>query len=130
MALQLPVVASPIGANKEIIIDSKNGFLAENNTEWYKKIKLIINDKDLRKNINISSANSINVGRWLPQMIYYFILYKELKKNGVNNKTSISVPSGNFGNICAGFMAQKMGLNFDKIISSTNINDTIPRYLS
>ena len=93
-------------------------------------VKKAFNDKDLRKNINISSANSINVGRWLPQIIYYFILYKELKKNGVNNKISISVPSGNFGNICAGFMAQKMGLNFDKIISSTNINDTIPRYLS
>lgn len=93
-------------------------------------VKQAFNDKILRKKINISSANSINVGRWLPQIIYYFILYKELKKINKEKEVCISVPSGNFGNICAGLMSKKMGLNFKKIIASTNINDTIPRYLS
>ena len=93
-------------------------------------VKQTFNDNILRKKINISSANSINVGRWLPQIIYYFILYKELKKINKEKEVCISVPSGNFGNICAGLMSKKMGLNFKKIIASTNINDTIPRYLS
>jgi len=93
-------------------------------------VKQAFNDNILRKKINISSANSINVGRWLPQIIYYFILYKELKKINKEKEVCISVPSGNFGNICAGLMSKKMGLNFKKIIASTNINDTIPRYLS
>ena len=93
-------------------------------------VKQAFNDNILRKKINISSANSINVGRWLPQIIYYFILYKELKKINKEKEVCISVPSGNFGNICAGLMSKKMGLSFKKIIASTNINDTIPRYLS
>ncbi len=93
-------------------------------------VKQAFNDKKLRKKINISSANSINVGRWLPQIIYYFILHKELKKINKEKEVCISIPSGNFGNICAGLMSKKMGLNFKKIIASTNINDTIPRYLS
>ena len=93
-------------------------------------VKQAFNDKKLRKKINVSSANSINVGRWLPQIIYYFILYKQLKKINKEKEVCISIPSGNFGNICAGLMSKKMGLNFKKIIASTNINDTIPRYLS
>ena len=93
-------------------------------------VKRAFNDKKLRQKINISSANSINIGRWLPQIIYYFILYKELKKINIEKDICISIPSGNFGNICAGLISKKMGLNFKKIIASTNINDTIPRYLS
>ena len=93
-------------------------------------VKRAFNDKKLRQKINISSANSINVGRWLPQIIYYFILYKELNKINIEKEICISIPSGNFGNICAGLISKKMGLNFKKIIASTNINDTIPRYLS
>ena len=94
-----------------------------------KLVKEAFNDKKLRNEIDISSANSINVGRWLPQIIYYFILFKELKKINKEKNICISIPSGNFGNICAGIMSQEMGLNFNKIVGSTNINDTIPRYL-
>ncbi len=94
-----------------------------------KLVKEAFNDKKLRNEIDISSANSINVGRWLPQIIYYFILFKELKKINKEKNICISIPSGNFGNICAGVMSQEMGLNFNKIVGSTNINDTIPRYL-
>ena len=84
-------------------------------------------DKDILKSIRLTSANSINIGRWLPQMFYYFFAYKELKK--FNKPIVISVPSGNFGNICAGLLAKKMGLPIDHFIASTNINDVIPRYL-
>ena len=84
-------------------------------------------DKDILKSIRLTSANSINIGRWLPQMFYYFFAYKELKK--FNKPIVISVPSGNFGNICAGLLAKKMGLPIDHFIAATNINDVVPRYL-
>ena len=77
--------------------------------------------------VNLTSANSINIARWLPQMFYYFIAYRSLKSK--NKKLVFSVPSGNFGNICAGIMAQKMGLPIDHFIASTNVNDAVPRYL-
>lgn len=92
-------------------------------------VKKLLIDYDVVKKLNINSANSINIGRWLPQIIYYFIMYRELLNNKLNKKLAISVPSGNFGNICAGIVANKMGLPVEKYIASTNINDTIPRYL-
>jgi len=77
--------------------------------------------------VNLTSANSINVARWLPQMFYYFIAYRALKSK--NKRLVFSVPSGNFGNICAGIMGQQMGLPIDHFIASTNVNDAVPRYL-
>jgi threonine synthase len=77
--------------------------------------------------INLTSANSINVARWLPQMFYYFIAYRALKSK--NKKLVFSVPSGNFGNICAGIIGQQMGLPIDHFIASTNVNDAVPRFL-
>ena len=77
--------------------------------------------------LNITSANSINVARWLPQMFYYFIACRALKSK--NKRLVFSVPSGNFGNICAGIMGQQMGLPIDHFIASTNVNDAVPRYL-
>jgi threonine synthase len=77
--------------------------------------------------INLTSANSINVARWLPQMFYYFIAYRALKSK--NKKLVFSVPSGNFGNICAGIIGQQMGLPIDHFIASTNANDAVPRFL-
>ena len=82
-------------------------------------------DVDIKR--KLTSANSINVARWLPQMFYFFIAYKELQKK--NRDLVFSVPSGNFGNICAGIMAQKLGLPIKHFIASTNINDTVPNYL-
>ncbi|MFN3756902.1 MAG: threonine synthase [Flavobacterium sp.] len=76
--------------------------------------------------LKLTSANSINVARWLPQMLYYFYTYQELKK--YNKPLVISVPSGNFGNIGAAVVAQKMGLPIKKLIASTNSNDTVPRF--
>jgi threonine synthase len=76
---------------------------------------------------NLTSANSINIARWLPQMFYFFFAYKQLK---VENKPLIfSCPSGNFGNICAGIIAKKLGLPIEHFVASTNINDTASRFL-
>jgi threonine synthase len=77
--------------------------------------------------VNLTSANSINIARWLPQMFYYFIAYRTLKSK--NKRLVFSVPSGNFGNICAGIMGQQMGLPIDHFIASTNVNDAVPRFL-
>jgi threonine synthase len=77
--------------------------------------------------VSLTSANSINVARWLPQMLYYFFAYKELSAG--NKKIVFSVPSGNFGNICAGMVAARLGLPIDHFIASTNINDTVLQFL-
>ncbi|MBP1224877.1 threonine synthase [Flavobacterium sp. 1355] len=76
---------------------------------------------------NLTSANSINIARWLPQMFYFFFAYKELKSQ--NKPLIFSCPSGNFGNICAGIMAKKLGLPIEHFVAATNVNDTVPRFL-
>jgi threonine synthase len=88
-------------------------------------VKTAFLDEEITK--TLTSANSINVARWLPQMFYFFFAYKELHKQGKD--LIFSVPSGNFGNICAGIMAQKIGLPIKHFIASTNINDTVPNFL-
>ena len=90
-------------------------------------VKSAFLDKELIANKNLTSANSINVARWLPQMFYFFFAYKQLKNNQKN--LIFSVPSGNFGNICAGLMAHKLGLPIKQFIAATNINDIVPDYL-
>ena len=79
------------------------------------------------KHKNLTSANSINIARWLPQMFYFFFAYKQLKSQ--NKPLVFSCPSGNFGNICAGIIAKKLGLPIEHFVASTNINDTVPRFL-
>lgn len=79
------------------------------------------------KSQNLTSANSINIARWLPQMFYFFFAYKQIKSMGKD--VIFSVPSGNFGNICAGIMAYRLGLPVSHFIAATNINDTVPRYM-
>ena len=76
---------------------------------------------------NLTSANSINIARWLPQMFYFFFAYKQLKSQ--NKPLVFSCPSGNFGNICAGIIAKKLGLPIEHFVASTNVNDTVPRFL-
>ena len=89
-------------------------------------VKKAFLDADL-KDKNLTSANSINIARWLPQMFYFFFAYKALKKQ--NKPLIFSCPSGNFGNICAGIIAKKMGLPIEHFVASTNVNDTVPRFL-
>jgi threonine synthase len=87
-------------------------------------VKTAFLDAELQAHCLLTSANSINVARWLPQMFYYLLAYKQLKSEIV-----FSVPSGNFGNICAGMMAAAMGLPVNHFVASTNINDTVPRFM-
>ena len=82
---------------------------------------------DTLKHKNLTSANSINIARWLPQMFYIFFAYQQLKKQ--NKPIILSCPSGNFGNICAGIMAKRLGLPIVHFVASTNANDTVPRFL-
>ena len=89
-------------------------------------VKKAFLDNDLKYK-NLTSANSINIARWLPQMFYFFFAYKELKK--YNKPLIVSCPSGNFGNICAGILAKKLGLPITHFVASTNANDTVPKFL-
>ncbi|WP_339842023.1 threonine synthase [uncultured Maribacter sp.] len=84
-------------------------------------------DKDLLAHMKLTSANSINVARWLPQLFYFLFAYKQAKSKG--KEIVFSVPSGNFGNICAGLVAQRLGMPVDHFIASTNVNDTVPQFM-
>lgn len=90
-----------------------------------KMVKSAFLDPKIKR--KLTSANSINIARWLPQMFYFFFSYGQIRQPFKN--LIFSVPSGNFGNICAGLMAKKLGLPINHFVASTNINDTVPRYL-
>jgi len=90
-------------------------------------VKKAFLDNSITSVKQLTSANSINVARWLPQMLYFFYAYKQLKDK--TKALTISVPSGNFGNICAGLMAKKLGLPIEYFIAATNMNDVVPKYL-
>jgi len=84
-------------------------------------------DKELNKQMLLTSANSINIARWIPQCLYYFYAYAQLPTK--EGKVAFAVPSGNFGNLAAGILAERMGLPVDHFIAATNINDVVPEYL-
>lgn len=90
-------------------------------------VKKAFLDEELQHK-NLTSANSINIARWLPQMFYFFFAYKQLKS--INKPLVFSCPSGNFGNICAGILAKKLGLPIEHFVAATNINDTVPEFLA
>jgi threonine synthase len=91
-------------------------------------VKQAFLDKELFPFYNLSSANSINIARLIPQSFYYFEAYKQVVDQ--KRKVVFSVPSGNFGNLTAGLMAKKMGLPVEKFIAATNVNNVVPEYLS
>lgn len=92
-------------------------------------VKTAFLDKELNKRLNLTSANSINVARFLPQSFYYFYAYAQLKKAGNAENIVISVPSGNFGNLTAGLIAKRMGLPVKRFIAANNQNDIFYEYL-
>ena len=92
-------------------------------------VKKAFLDEEITSTKQLTSANSINVARWLPQSLYYLFAYKELKKQGKADSLVFSVPSGNFGNICAGMVAHMMGMPVSHFVASVNSNTTIPRYM-
>ena len=91
-------------------------------------VKQAFADPELNEKLRLTSANSINISRLIPQTFYYFNAYAQLKRQG-KDQVVFSVPSGNFGNIAAGLLAYKMGLPVQQFIAATNINDTVPRFL-
>ena len=91
-----------------------------------KIVKTAFLDADLNKSYNLSSANSINIARLIPQSFYYFEAFKQRQ---TNKDLVISVPSGNFGNLTAGLIAKRMGLPIKKYIAATNLNKVVPDYL-
>jgi threonine synthase len=90
-------------------------------------VKEAFADTELRGQLFLTSANSINVARWLPQQLFYFFAYKQWKDNG--GAPVVSVPSGNFGNICSGMLANLSGLPIKKFVVACNANDAVPEYL-
>ncbi len=90
-------------------------------------VKEAFMDADLNKKIQITSANSINVARWLPQQLYYFFAYQQWVDE--DDPPVIAVPSGNFGNICAGVLAFVSGLPVQHFIAACNVNDAVPEFL-
>ncbi|MHA7057265.1 threonine synthase [Aquimarina sp. M1] len=90
-------------------------------------VKKAFLDKTITDHMQLTSANSINIARWLPQLFYFVFAYKQLKNKGKD--IVFSVPSGNFGNICAGIVAHKLGLPVKHFIAATNVNDTVVRYM-
>ena len=90
-------------------------------------VKEAFADLALNKERFLTSANSINVARWLPQQFYYFFAYRQWADK--DHPPVISVPSGNFGNICAGLLAHRSGLPVQHFIAACNANDTVPAYL-
>jgi threonine synthase len=90
-------------------------------------VKEAFTDEELNKKLFLTSANSINVARWLPQQFYYFFAYKQWADK--NNPPVISVPSGNFGNICAGLLANVTGLPVKHFIAACNANNVVPEFM-
>jgi threonine synthase len=90
-------------------------------------VKQAFADEALNKQIFLTSANSINVARWLPQQFYYFFAYKQWVEK--SNPPVIAVPSGNFGNICAGILAHVAGLPVQHFIAACNANDVVPAFM-
>jgi threonine synthase len=92
-------------------------------------VKSAFMDKELNERLLLTSANSINVARFLPQAFYYFHAYAQLKKSGKADAVVVCVPSGNFGNLTAGLFGQRMGLPVSRFIAANNTNDIFYRYL-
>lgn len=92
-------------------------------------VKSAFMDSELNAHMKLTSANSINVARFLPQAFYYFNAYAKLKKQGLADNLVVCVPSGNFGNITAALFAQKMGLPIKRFIAANNANDVFFNYL-
>ncbi|WP_276165962.1 threonine synthase [Zobellia alginiliquefaciens] len=92
-----------------------------------KMVKTAFLDEALLEKMQLTSANSINVARWLPQLFYFLFAYKQAKSQG--KEIVFSIPSGNFGNVCAGMVAQRLGMPVKHFIASTNVNDTVPEFM-
>ena len=92
-------------------------------------VKSMFQDQQLRSEVRITSANSINLLRWIPQSFYYFYAYCQWKKATGKDNPTVVVPSGNYGNLAAGMFAKRMGLPVTDFVAASNANDVVPEYL-
>ena len=92
-------------------------------------VKNAFMDEELNRHMKLTSANSINVARFLPQAFYYFYAYAQMKKLGKADEMVVCVPSGNFGNICSALFGKRMGLPVNRFIAANNANDIFFKYL-
>ena len=92
-------------------------------------VKSMFQDQELRSKVRITSANSINLLRWIPQSFYYFYAYCQWKKATGKDNPTVVVPSGNYGNLAAGMLAKRMGLPIKYFVAASNANDVVPEYL-
>ena len=92
-------------------------------------VKSAFMDAELNSSMKLTSANSINVARFLPQSFYYFWGYAQMKRAGLADRLVVCTPSGNFGNICAGLFAKRMGLPVERFIAANNANSVFYDYL-
>ena len=92
-------------------------------------VKSAFMDAELNSHLKLTSANSINVARFLPQAFYYFHAYAQMKRRGLADRLVVCVPSGNFGNICAGLFGKRMGLPVSRFIAANNANDIFYQFL-
>ena len=92
-------------------------------------VKTMFKDAELRGKVRITSANSINLLRWMPQSFYYFYAYCMWKKATGKGEPVVAVPSGNYGNLAAGMLAKRMGLPIKGFVAASNANSVVPEYL-
>lgn len=90
-------------------------------------VKTAFLDRELLAHMQLTSANSINVARWLPQLFYFLFAYQQAQER--RREIVFSVPSGNFGNICAGMVAKRLGMPAKHFVAATNVNDIVPNYM-
>lgn len=103
--------------------------VAGNFDDCQRLVKTMFKDEELRSQVRITSANSINLLRWLPQSFYYFYAYCQWKRQTGKTDPVVVVPSGNYGNLAAGMFAKRMGLPIKSFVAASNANDVVPEYL-
>ena len=103
--------------------------VAGNFDDCQRLVKTMFQDEDLRSKVRITSANSINLLRWIPQSFYYFYAYCQWKAQTGMADPVVVVPSGNYGNLAAGMFAKRMGLPIKGFVAASNANDVVPEYL-
>lgn len=103
--------------------------VAGNFDDCQRLVKTMFQDAALRSKVRITSANSINLLRWIPQSFYYFYAYCQWRKQTGKSDPVVVVPSGNYGNLAAGMLAKRMGLPIKSFVAASNANDVVPEYL-
>jgi len=122
---------SPLQERQFTTLGGNVGALAVEGTfdDCQRLVKRAFADAELHREARLTSANSINVGRLLPQIFYYFHAVAQLSEAERERPLVVSTPSGNFGNLTAGLMAKRLGLEAARFVAATNVNDTVPQYL-